>query len=361
MGDIKVDEGRIKNQGKMVSSQGCGDWDDKCSCTWQGENWVRMQGAGTSGTWTGLYFCCNGVEFEFNNVLGTEPLVKCNFCTQQPYSGSNGLTVTCDRAYRFNIPAPPYGMPASCWHCKPPALVFKLSERFRQPRLPTYKESKGYWKFVGSGTAYHIEESVTSETTITEENTKSVEAALTQGAEFQVGTETSSATYKVETTRGWASSVSQTMSNMRSKGKTHSCGTQTCSGGVYQWFTDLTSDDEISGPKVTVGTCNFMCQEQDGPDYVPKCPMGSCNRNYWGDQGVGGNKASNSDGYQCPCCLPSVSKALAHLVCPSGEKLDSIALTAWAKAKIQKNEGTARLQKKKITCALIVGVRVQVT
>merc|ERR1712048_311752 len=203
----------------------------------------------------------------------------------------------------------------------------------------------------GSGTAYHIEESVTSETTITEENTKSVEAALTQGAEFQVGTETSSATYKVETTRGWASSVSQTMSNMRSKGKTHSCGTQTCSGGVYQWFTDLTSDDEISGPKVTVGTCNFMCQEQDGPDYVPKCPMGSCNRNYWGDQGVGGNKASNSDGYQCPCCLPSVSKALAHLVCPSGEKLDSIALTAWAKAKIQKNEGTARLQKKNYLCA----------
>ncbi|CAE8581343.1 unnamed protein product [Polarella glacialis] len=312
---IAVKDGTATTGTVTDQKNGCGKHYQKCHCD-NPQNVFTMKGRGTSGTATGLDFTCEGVVFHFNNARSPDRnKVTCTIRTQMPVWGANHLHVSCDSTWiAVQVNGSPFpdvteggtwkDPPADWIHCKDcnfPQVVIDLAQSERQGPLPEYTAATGFWKLAGSGGTMQVSQSVTSSRTLSRSDAESVSNSVTMSVGFESGGTGTKMSLGLEYGHTWGDVITSTFSETDGTVKTRSCSSISCPGGYFQWYVRSTSDDDKDGPAVTTQSCNFICQEGAGEAYAPMCPLGWCNRNYWGDSGSTSSKSKN---YQCPCCLP---------------------------------------------------------
>lgn len=322
--DISVKNGQASAGVFKYGGSGCGAGNHKCSCN-NPHGKFLMAGQGTSGTATGLEFMCENVQFTFKNARDPDrSKVTCNFHIDMPYSifsiTTNNLKADCtpdwlamiyrdqifyDDETDLDFPAVDNeknwkGVSPWCDACDLGSLVIDLKPQYRLPPLPDYTESTGSWELVGSGGTFAFEESVESSRTLSRADASSVANSIAVSAQWEKSIMGSKLTLGAQYTNAWTDTITKTFSDTDGTATRTLCTTVTCPGAIYQWNIRSTSNDAAAGPPVTVKTCHFVCQESTAPIHSPQCPLGWCNRNYFGDQH---HLHGKSKVFQCPCCL----------------------------------------------------------
>lgn len=194
-----------------------------------------------------------------------------------------------------------------CDACDLGNLVIDLKPQYRLPPLPDYTESTGSWELVGSGGTFAFEEAVISSRTLSRADASSVANSIAVSAQWEKSMgDISKVTLGFEYTHTWTDTITNTFEETDGTATRQLCTSVTCPGAIYQWHIRSTSNDAAAGPPVTVKTCHFVCQESSALIHLPQCPLGWCNRNYFGDQH---DLHGKSKVFQCPCCLEPFQEA----------------------------------------------------
>jgi hypothetical protein len=327
--EVAVPEGiGYVTAGSRQVERGCGSDNQKCRCKTSADVF-RMTGRGNSDSATGLDFTCKNVVINFNNAKDKRySKLTCSFRILIPYKGNNAMYIDCGDLSRVRIVS---GFDwikslggedlvegdewknyyALKWGVLLGRTTISLKTQYIKRELgplPNYTKAEGRWWQAGSGGSMTLSESVTSDRTLGKEDSHEVSHGVEVGATF--GTDWLSAS--ITSVNNWADTITNTFEQTDGTDHTVGCSSLACSGAYYQWQITSTSPDPINGPSITTKTCDFVCQPQVSPDYAPMCPLGFCNHMYWPD-----TKESNK--FQCPCCLESITKvnspALNKFIC----------------------------------------------